>query len=196
MHNFNLITDVSPDSCRRVAITNSIVFHTSDEWRDNHQDIYNAYVFFLHQHFPERAEIWHACERVNNARRQRVKRARSFVADLLEQPCVFLTLTLRDDVLGLDLKTLRQRANEFCRKFKCDYMLNVDFGRQNGRLHFHAVLKTERVDTAEWFYGFAKAESVKILDACDKRLAKYLCKLSCHSIKSTAGYRVTYHRHA
>lgn len=145
--------------------------------------------------------------RVNNASYHRVKRLSDKVLTMLNQEnCIFLTLTFRDDVLANTSEETRRRYIARFLKEQCQcYVANIDFGKQNEREHYHAVVvpKNDKIDGAFYLehYGNIDFERVRNrknendYQATSKRLAKYVAKLVNHAIKETVRQnRVIYSR--
>jgi hypothetical protein len=113
--------------------------------------------------------------------------------------CLFLTLTFNDDALNRSTAdSRRQCVRRFLNGFNAPYVANIDFGGKNDREHYHAVicLKKADFDGYKWAktYGFYKAQVIKGANS-DKRLAKYISKLTAHAIKETCkGNRIIYSR--
>lgn len=104
----------------------------------------------------------------------------------------FLTLTFRDDVLESTSERTRHRYVVSFLKSVCrDYIGNVDFGKQNGREHYHAVVAFKiDVDSIEWPYGFHNVKKVGSIcpeNRQKQQLSGYLLKLSNHAGKPNAG---------
>lgn len=166
--------------------------------------------FLLENHPKEYAEA----EKINYAKYKRANRLRERIKSIIENcdEVVFLTLTFKDDVFETTTDTTRRR---YVQRLLTDtgypYVGNIDFGAKNGREHYHAVVGGY-VDFTEWtkHYGFAFSEFVKYpfeemrffipnkykdlsLDEAiertkadsEKRLSKYISKLTNHAIKET-----------
>ena len=96
----------------------------------------------------------------------------------------FITLTFNDASLNnLSYSTRRKRVREFLKSQCALYVANIDFGKKNGREHYHAVV-SNRVDPSLWAYGSCNA--IKITRYNSKALAKYVNKLTNHALKDTA----------
>lgn len=122
----------------------------------------------------------------------------------------FLTLTFSDEVLNsTSEQTRRTYVSRFLKEHSSEYVSNIDFGANNGREHYHAVVKD--FDESPWLYGFKKYSKVgfssdKSLDDFrdDKghvkedntnRMAKYMAKLTNHALKTLGtGKRFIYSR--
>lgn len=150
-------------------------------------------------------------KRINTADYKRQKRLKDFISDILtaSETTVFLTLTFSDDTLEkTTVKTRRAYVQRFLRSHGAAYVANIDYGAENDREHYHAVIGCS-VDLSEWQdkCGFAYAEKIRF-DRFGKiprryknlppdeqaermkedtfaRLAKYTAKLTNHAIKAT-----------
>ena len=139
--------------------------------------------------------LWHEANKVRTANQKRVQRLKHRIASYIKQgPCLFLTLTFTDEVLQSTTEdTRRQYVRRFLSKYG-DFVANIDYGEENGREHYHAVLRTDkRVDYTDWQGG--NCDGKKIYNENDTALAKYICKLTNHAIKTTTKQcRILYSR--
>lgn len=140
-------------------------------------------------------QIWREAERINLAYYARVKRLKDRISSMLrEGRCYFLTLTFSDATLErFSAKTRRRYVTYFLKSLSDTYVANIDFGSQNQREHFHAVVMADGVDMSAWdCFGFSKAQ--KIASEYDfTPLAKYISKLTNHAVKATTnGCRAIY----
>lgn len=143
----------------------------------------------------EAKAIYREAEKINLAYYARVKRLKNRIAAmLLSGQCYFLTLTFTDDVLQSTTdKTRRRYVTRFLKSQSDIYCANIDYGTQNGREHYHAVVKADTIDMTPWDkLGFSNAK--KIASADDYApIAKYISKLTNHAIKATTrGTRAIY----
>lgn len=151
------------------------------------------------------------CERIrNNKNRQRakiedhirflVKSAKNGFCDLF-----FITFTFTDETMKKSAET-RKRAVIKALGFCDDYIVNIDYGANTEREHFHAVISLQKGYTAretnhkgyvkltifdryERLYGFTSAKLIDISDEkSPERLAKYISKLVLHSVKVQQAY--------
>lgn len=127
---------------------------------------------------------------------QRVKQRTSDI--VLGGHALFLTLTFTDETLAnTSAETRRKYVRRFL-KAQCPvYVANIDFGEKNEREHYHALVRSDRIDYKPWHkYGAIKGERVQTSDVDLTRTAKYIAKLSKHAIKKTAGkgVRIIYSR--
>ncbi len=142
----------------------------------------------------ERWKLLKECERILHASNARKNRVKKRVENLLEKSCVFLTLTFSDDSMK---KTSTETRRRYVRMFLDGYgayVANIDFGAQNGREHYHAILQCDRlVDCSSWTYG--NLDVKRILNPNSQALSKYISKLTNHAIKETTkGHRIIYSR--
>lgn len=140
-------------------------------------------------------EIWREAERINLAYYARVKRLKDRISTMLrEGRCYFLTLTFTDDTLNrVSAKTRRRYVTYFLKSLSDTYVANIDFGSENGREHYHAVVLADVVDMSAWdCFGFSKAQKIASEDDYAP-LAKYISKLTNHAVKATTnGCRAIY----
>lgn len=132
---------------------------------------------------------WREAERISNADYHRQKRLQVRIRSMLKSEigCTFCTLTFTDDVLQ---NTSPDTRRQYVRRFLKDqlgeerrYVANIDFGKVNGREHYHAVIEG-RLDPVAWKYGALNVKAV-CKTSEPKALAKYVAKLSNHAIKET-----------
>lgn len=122
---------------------------------------------------------------INNSNYQRYKRIKHRIEMYLDLgTCVFVTLTFTDEVLrSTNEVTRRKYVSRFLKAVSLHYVANIDYGGENGREHYHAVVLCDQIDDS-WPYGFTWFEKVhKTGDK--KKLAQYICKLTNHSLKAT-----------
>lgn len=124
-------------------------------------------------------------EKINRAFYQRTKRLKNRVEQLLEKPCVFLSLTFTDKTLqNTSPLTRRRYVTEYLRNNYPNYVANIDFGDDFGREHYHAIIQTQKVDYKSWHHlGAIKGEKIVVNNIV--ALAKYVSKLTNHAIKET-----------
>jgi hypothetical protein len=130
------------------------------------------------------------CLKINHASYERTKRLKERIQSmLLNGECVFLTLTFNDDTFETSTeKERRIFVTRFLKATNCQYVANIDYGKENHREHYHAIVNCGCVEFGGWRkYGNINAERIRNKDIkSDKtKLAKYICKLSNHAIKET-----------
>lgn len=137
------------------------------------------YVSFIPEAFDEARKIAQADRKRLTTLRQRISQF------LILGDCIFLTLTFNDK--ALEKTSSKYRRECVCRFLKAHsdyYVGNIDFGKDFGREHYHAVLVSNHVDLSAWKHGFAFAERIHSTSNPIK-LAKYVSKLANHAVKDT-----------
>lgn len=145
-------------------------------------------------------ELSKAIVSVNNSRYNRLKTAKRKIGLLVRSgKGLFSTLTFTDDVLAKTSELTRRRyVMRFCKCNAYVYMANQDFGDEKGREHYHAVLfpkyGTDLIKKS-WIYGFSDFKKIESSDDDLGAVARYITKLSYHSVKSSAAMsRIIYSR--
>ena len=64
-----------------------------------------------------------------------------------------------------------------------NYIINADYGDKTNRKHYHGIIESEKIP-ATWEYGFCKF--IKVENVNERALAKYINKMTNHTIKITA----------
>ena len=109
--------------------------------------------------------------------------------------CIFLTFTFTDTSLSkYNTDYLRLCVKRYLNLYSALYIANVDYGKENGRIHFHAVALTSHVNFKAWKFGAINAERIHSVEdsLC---LARYVTKLSNHALKeSTRRQSIIYSR--
>ena len=105
---------------------------------------------------------------------------------MIEKQCLFLTLTFTDDTLQKTSTTTRRRyIVKYLSQFNVPCIANKDFGKENGREHYHAIIQIDRIDYSLYDYGAINGKKVVVGSETDLRLSKYISKLTNHAIKET-----------
>ena len=137
-----------------------------------------------------KSPFYREARKMNNASRQRVKRLRSRVEDVIQNgSAIFLTLTFTDDVLDkTSPETRRKYVTRFLKSQCSFYVANLDFGSQNHREHYHAIVQPngDQISLPGWEYGAINSKRVHASENAPLRLAKYVAKISNHALKDTA----------
>jgi len=129
-------------------------------------------------------------------KRQRLKRFIENYCFLNDRFCYFITKTFDDEALK---NTFENRKKQVIRELKkidglIAYALNVDYGEENGREHFHIVLSCKnRIDfskySTDWDFETCK-NSVSDKEA----ISSYIIKLASHGVKmSTRNKNISYY---
>lgn len=120
------------------------------------------------------------------ARREKARRVRKRIDDIMKNDALFLTFTFTDDVLASTTFEKRKRyIKDWLSKLNCPYVANLDYGKKNGREHYHAVVGISSVDFRSYSYG--SLNGVKIRSGSNSiALSRYIVKLTAHCLKNTA----------
>lgn len=143
------------------------------------------------QHAGEEESIFQEVIKIEKAKYSRAKRLSVKIenmlnkASLLDEKCLFLTITFNNDTLGVTSAQTRRKYVTLFLKSYCDcYVANIDFGKKNGREHYHAVvLPYTKINFNDWKYGCINFEYIHTPNS--RALAKYTAKLTNHAIKET-----------
>lgn len=103
------------------------------------------------------------------------------------------TLTFTDTTLEKTSKETRRRyVTRYLKKYCIKYLGNIDFGKENGREHYHfiAMIK-DNIPKNSWSYGCEDLRTINTTIKDIKKVRSYLLKLNNHSYKeSTRNERV------
>jgi len=112
---------------------------------------------------------------------------------------LFLTLTFDD--AHLPTKENEQQTESYVNDFfnshpwVISYVANTDYGKENGRFHWHAVVLTEKNLSFEpWIYGTVDFERVR-KSSVPLRLSRYLVMLKHHAVKVLNPQMIYYPKH-
>lgn len=136
------------------------------------------------------------CQKMYESRRAKSKRIRKRL-DLMfkyskNKHFLFLTFKFSDDTLfNTSQDTRRQYVRRYLKSYADSYVANIDYGLKNGREHFHAVVDCEFVDLKFWDkYGNLDYEKIPHLRQDSLKLAKYINKLTNHSVKNGTQFAI------
>lgn len=147
-----------------------------------------------------------ALAKIDNVKQNR-KRYRRYVRGLVGDTifsgdlCYLVSLTFRDDVLSDTVRSTRDRyAKNFLNSFCTDYFACLDFGKENGREHYHAIISTSEPMVKElhnrkafykladaqkaWKYGFYSLRLIKLDNSGLYTTCNYALKSSDYAFKS------------
>jgi hypothetical protein len=111
----------------------------------------------------------------------RSRRLRKRIEFMLNYPSVFfVTLTLAREY---SFEYVCKCVKKFLSPFEF-YVANPDWGKLNGRLHWHCVLVSDFIDHNWWKLGNIDFVRVKGFGS-SSRLSKYVTKLSRHALKDS-----------
>ena len=127
-----------------------------------------------------------ACYQLNHAKYNRKRRLKNYMEKMLETfPNVyFLTLTFSDKYINSNDETKRKYVMRCLKSLTNYYVANVDYGKQFGRLHYHAIT-TEPLTQEQWKYGFINCQKIRHNSTDIEKVAKYTTKFSNHALKDT-----------
>ena len=139
-------------------------------------------------------------EKLLNARIQKVGRIKKRLLYLLirYKYIWFCTFTFDNNYINKSERTKRDLIKKYLNTHDFKYILNIDYGKQTQRQHFHCILATNQdIDINQYFQGNYPCHSLSIQckNGIDdfKRLTKYIDKLVNHCIKaSTRRQRLVY----
>ena len=151
------------------------------------------------------AELSRVASNVTKSQYRKYKRVRERTTDIvISSQAVFLTLTFSPKTLSNTSEATRRKyVRRYLKSQSPEYVANIDYGNKNEREHYHAVVYSpnQKIDLAPWRkYGFIFADKVRTKQASEKRLAKYITKLTRHALKKsthdgTLTPRLIYARH-
>lgn len=129
--------------------------------------------------------------RMNENYKKRIQRLKSKITEIFylseSSNVYFLTFTFTDDTLN---NTNDDSRRQFVRRWLNDntsnFVANIDFGEQNGREHYHALVNADYINTSSWLkHGAMSFELVKVNIKSIDKMAKYINKFLNHAIKET-----------
>lgn len=170
-------------------------------------DFFRKYIAEGEQIRSKSIYLFNECYKIVSADVQRKKRLRQRVERIMEKGSTyFLTLTFNDETLSnTDVKTRRTYVARFLKSVSDDYVGNVDFGKLNGREHYHAVIHSDKLDDIQYQFtnrfgwicsdceqfadwsklGFYSIKSCGKDEKDKQKLAWYVSKLTNHAVKET-----------
>lgn len=126
--------------------------------------------------------------RIMESKRRTTKRIKDKVrAFVLSGNALFVTLTFNEKTLNNTTAEQRRRLVQRYLKSNCKkYVANIDFGKERGREHYHAVCSCD-LSFPDWHkYGAIMIEKVDKTEDDNIRVAKYINKLTNHALKMYA----------
>lgn len=134
-------------------------------------------------------------EKVLNARYQKVSRIKKRLLYLFirYKYIWFCTFTFNDKYINKCERTKRDALKRYLNTHDFKYILNIDYGKQNMRQHFHCIVATNLdMDVNQYFQSYLNDEvgwtlSIQCKNGLEdlKKLTKYINKLVNHCIKAT-----------
>lgn len=158
----------------------------------------NIKPFSIHKAKSLNMELEYRLYSANLKRQQRLRNR--FDRMIKTNRAIFLTLTFNDSFLSRDTssETRRRYVARFLKEQCIEYVANIDFGqdeRFTQREHYHALVipKNEQISYLEYSQGFdksrIKAEPVLVSNKSIDNIARYIDKLTKHSLKYNGHYR-------
>lgn len=128
--------------------------------------------------------------------KQRIKTLKRRITELIAfSSCSFLTLTFNNDCLNkTSFETRKRYVKKFLNSISDYYIANVDYGKENGREHYHVIIEGIDFDFTNWHYGFYKCIKIRNDYMSVVKLTKYINKLSNHAFKETTDKKIIYSR--
>lgn len=131
-------------------------------------------------------DIFSICRNLRLSKHDKYQRVNKRIYEMLDycKNPIFCTFTFSDEVLFRTSKdTRRQYVRRFLKSNGCtNFIANIDYGSENGREHYHAIVDREIVK--KWKYGFTWYKKISPSDAITK-VKKYVVKYTMHALKST-----------
>lgn len=146
------------------------------------------------------------------ARRARVNKYLRMMADskLIYSPQYLLSLTFNDEVLGnTSFDTRLKYVRDYLNDTFADYFACVDFGKRNGREHYHAIVNPSSYDyevvhidkkgrfyykprdKLDWKYGYF---SLRPIYDDPSKSARYAFKASNYAFKCSSSEHKPFHK--
>lgn len=129
----------------------------------------------------------------NERRKQRIKsRIESMVST---GKALFLTLTFSNKMFerNTSAETRRRYIARFLKEQCLEYLANIDFGSQNEREHYHAVVVPKTIiDFKRYnklFDSNINSQHIRVNDTSVKLVGKYINKLTNHALKDNGYYQ-------
>ena len=134
---------------------------------------------------------------VNHASYKRTARLKERIREAVESGSAwFITITFSPETLeNTNEQTRRKYVSRWLKSLTPFYVANIDYGKEKGREHYHAVITSDQRPPKTWSYGFIDILKVKTTENDTKRVSKYISKLTNHAIKhTTKSKRIIYSR--
>lgn len=170
--------------------TGELMTTLSNDYFDLQQNTYNALKDIIS------AKTLKHCEQIDHNKYKRTTRVRKRISDMManNDQLYFITLTFTDEVLAnTSEETRRQYVRRTLQSFSTEYVANIDYGKDNGREHYHALTNAP---IESWAYGFFNVKKVANCETSLTKIPMYITKLTHHALKhTTKGSRLIYSRH-
>lgn len=162
------------------------------------------------EEFEMTEETIQECERARkcrNMQRVKIQNHIDYLVNKTDLDIYFGTWTFTDKALQLKPETRKKAITRLLGKTCEDYITNIDYGEENGREHYHGVIALQpgtyqkrverdkeghphiKIDILdEYNLGWYGLEQIWNTDKDSELLAKYITKLTQHSIKVKQSY--------
>lgn len=150
---------------------------------------------------------FHLLECLSKARYKKIQRLTKLIIRMMSKgQAYFFTFTFNDRALSkFGFKSLRRKVSYILKKTCSMYVANVDFGDRDKnpeskeRIHYHGVALIFDEEELRRYWnknsGFLKLEPIGNSDKDNKKVSKYITKVSAHAFKdSTRQYRFIFYR--
>lgn len=152
--------------------------------------------FFFDGTYSAYCSIYDECERVNKSLKSKYKRLKHNIETMLQNECVFATFTFNDETLYNTTSETRRRYVVRALKQTHAYCIgNIDWGKENGREHYHALIQLPKVNRNIWNKSFGNIYLKKVRKTSSATaLTKYITKFTKHALKKTTDHNLIYSR--
>ena len=160
----------------------------------SYQELENEFTNFVNLYGYTTLKI---ANNLNRASYQRTARLKERIREAVESGSAwFITITFNPETLSkTNEKTRRVYVSRWLKSLTPFYVANIDYGKEKGREHYHAVITSDQRPPKTWSYGFIDILKVKTTENDTKRISKYISKLTNHAIKhTTKSKRIIYSR--
>lgn len=125
------------------------------------------------------------CEKVFKLRQSRKKTIRQRCKRILSMANpVFLTFTFDSRKVDASVSSMRKYVQRWLNANCDDYVCNIDFGMRFGRIHFHAlVCSDKKMDYVSWAHEKGFLHSKKVYSSDSRKLEEYVTKFTNHATK-------------
>ena len=134
----------------------------------------------------EGQDLARAIRNLNSCYEKQIKRYDKRIELMLEECFIyFMTFTLSDKFISLKTQTITRKIKEALAQAS-QWILNADYGKTNGRLHYHALVSYRfQLDytTILDIYKYGSVDIIPIKNKNQKALREYLLK---HQSKQTS----------
>ena len=112
---------------------------------------------------------------VNHASYKRTARLKERIREAVASGSAwFITITFSPETLeNTNEQTRRKYVSRWLKSLTPFYVANIDYGKEKGREHYHAVITSDERPPKSWSYGFIDILKVKTTENDTKRISKY-----------------------